>query len=146
MNKIKSMLISSVATFLTFFLLVSAAQADVAVVVGAGSGVSSISARDAKKIFLGKTKKLPDGSDAAPVYQPDASATHAAFRDKVLRKSASQLKSYWSKKVFSGKGTPPKEMADDAAVKAYVSSTAGGIGYIDAAAVDGSVKVLLTVK
>ena len=127
-------------------LFTGTALADVAVVVGASSGLTSISAGDAKNIFLGKADKLPDGSAAVPVYQPEDSAVHGAFRDAVLKKNASQLKAYWSKLVFSGKGNPPKEVDNGAAVKAHVTSASGGIGYIDASEVDGSVKVVLTVK
>jgi hypothetical protein len=45
--------------------------------------------------------------------------------------------------VFTGKGTPPKEVADDAAVKSFVATTPGAVGYIDESKVDASVKVLL---
>jgi len=132
--------------FFGAFFLTGTALADVVVVVGANSGVTTISTGDAKNIFLGKSDKLADGTAAVPVYQAESSAAHGAFRDTVLGKNASQLKAYWSQLVFSGKGNPPKEVDNSATVKAHVASTPGGIGYIDASEVDGSVKVLLTVK
>lgn len=54
-------------------------------------------------------------------------------------------KAYWSKMIFSGKAVPPKELANDAAVKAHVKANPDAVGYIDAASVDGSIKVLLRV-
>ena len=47
--------------------------------------------------------------------------------------------------MFSGKGQPPREVGDDAAVKAWVASNPEAIGYIDGKFVDGSVKVLFII-
>lgn len=130
------------------FLLTSSplTSADVVVIVNKDSGVSSLSASDVKKLFLGKSRTLPGGASAKVVDQPEGAATREEFGSKVLKKSPSQLKAYWSKLIFSGKGAPPQTMDDDAAVKAFVADNANGIGYVDAAAVDDSVTVVLEVK
>jgi len=60
----------------------------------------------------------------------------------VLKKSASQLKAYWSKLLFTGKGTPPKEIGSDAEMVSLVASNPNMIGFVDAAAVNDSVKVV----
>jgi len=119
--------------------------ADVAVVVNPGSGVTSLSDSQAKALFLGKSKKFPNGSKATPVDQKEGSSTRTTFNKKVLKKSDSQVKAYWSKMVFSGKASPLKSVADDAAVKAFVAGTSGAVGYIDSSQVDGSVTVVLTI-
>ncbi len=84
------------------------------------------------------------GESAIPVNSKAATAARIEFEQKVLKKSASQIKAYWSKRVFSGKGKPPKEVDNDAAVIAFVAANAGAIGYVDAASVDASVNVLKT--
>lgn len=123
--------------------LVSAlAIAETAVIVSASNGNTSIDKTAISKIFLGKTKSFPNGLQAIPVDQNDNSATRDAFNSNVLGKSGSQLKSYWSRLIFTGKGTPPKQAGNDADVKKYVAANPDSIGYIDASAVDGSVKVL----
>jgi len=121
------------------------ALAEVAVIVNPGSGVTSLSESQAKALFLGKTKKFPNGSKATPVDHKEGSSTRTAFNKKVLKKSDSQVKAYWSKMVFSGKASPPKSVADDAAAKAFVAETGSAIGYIDGSQVDGSVTVVLTI-
>ena len=129
-----------------FFLLLSSSSilcsAEVAVIVSSNNGNSNISAADISKVFLGKSKSFPDGSQAIAIDQNDDSAARKEFNDKVLGKSDSQLKSYWSRLIFTGKGTPPKQLANDTAVKAAVAGNPGMIGYIDASAVDGTVKVV----
>jgi ABC-type phosphate transport system substrate-binding protein len=106
--------------------------------------VGTLSADQVAKIFMGKSKAFPDGSTAVPIEQSEGSAARDAFHRKVTGKDAAQLKAYWSRLIFSGKGQPPKDVGDDAAVKAAVASTPGAIGYLDAALVDGSIKVVLT--
>ncbi len=127
-------------------LAAGAAQAGIAVIVNPQAGVEQLSKAQVKAIFLGKRKKLPSGEAAQPVNQDEASPLYAAFAKKVLGKSPARLKSYWSAQIFSGRATPPKAVGGDDAVKRFVASTPGGIGYVDSAAVDGSVRVVLEVE
>lgn len=120
-------------------------RAELAVIVNPANAESALTADQAKDIYLGKTKKFPSGGEAVPVDQKDGSPARAGFYTKVVGKDESQLKAYWSKLIFSGKGTPPTAVDGDADVKAWVAKNPGGVGYVDKAAVDGSVKVLLTV-
>lgn len=138
--KLRNLTILLAAVFCTNF-----AFAEVAVIVNPGSGVSSLSDSDVKRIFLGKSKKLGSGK-AAPVDSKEGSAAREAFYTKVVGKDAAQLKSYWSTMIFSGKGTPPKEVGGDADVVKHVAKNPGAIGYVDASAVDGSVKAVMKVK
>lgn len=118
------------------------ASAEVAVIVSASNGNTSLDQDTIARVFLGKSKNFPDGSQAVPVDQNSGSATREAFSSTVLGKSSSQLKAYWSRLIFTGKGTPPKESGDDAAVKDLVAKNPNLIGYVDSSVVDGSVKVV----
>jgi ABC-type phosphate transport system substrate-binding protein len=77
-----------------------------------------------------------------PVDQPESAAIRAEFYKKVTDKDASQVKSLWSKLVFTGKATMPKEAADSAAVKKMVAADPKAIGYIEKSALDASVKAV----
>lgn len=136
------------ATLLAASLLAAgaAARAEVVVVVSAKSGASAISAEQAADIFMGKTNTLPGAGTAVPVDQNDASAVRDEFYQKVTGKNATQVKAYWAKQIFTGKGQPPKEVGDSAGVKALVAGNPNLIGYIDKAALDATVKQLLSVK
>lgn len=124
-------------------LLISAGvQAETAVIVN-NANADTLTKTQVAKIFLGKSKKFPNGTQAIPVDQSDASASRGEFNSSILGKSASQLKSYWSRLIFTGKGTPPKDAGSDADVKGLVANNPNIIGYIDAAQVDESVKVIL---
>ncbi len=139
----KTFIISVIA--LSLAAVIGVVQAEVAVIVHPSSGVDSLSEDDVARLFLGKTKSFPNGNQAVPINQNEGSATRDKFNEAVCKKNASQYKAYWSQLVFTGKGTPPKEGGDDAAVKALVAATPNAISYIDASAVDASVKVVFKV-
>ncbi len=120
----------------------AAAYAETAVIVSASNGNGTLDQDTIARIFLGKTSRFPDGSQAIPVDQNEGSAVRDGFNDAVLGKSSSQLKAYWSRLIFTGKGTPPKESGSDADITALVAKNPNLIGYVDSAAVDASVKVV----
>ena len=131
------------STLVALTLFVGAVQADIAVVVNPANA-NAVSADDLNRLFLGRASSFADGSKATPLNQAEGQAARDEFDNKVLSRSSAQLKAYWSKLVFTGKGTPPKELSDDAAVKAAVAADASAIGYISSASVDSSVKVIAT--
>ncbi|MEH0165339.1 hypothetical protein ABT392_10745 [Paucibacter sp. JuS9] len=140
MNKFKRL------AFLAGFALAGVgAQAQVAVIVNSKNAAASMTADQVASIFLGKSSTLPNGATAAAVDQAESAAVREHFYSKVTGKQAAQVKAAWSRIVFSGKGTPPKEMANSAEVKKFVAANPDAIGYIEKSAVDGSVKVVLTV-
>ncbi|AGA84962.1 hypothetical protein PSCT_00415 [Pseudomonas sp. SCT] len=117
--------------------MVSLAQAEVAVIVNPGAAKAP-SQSEVANIFLGKDKSMKG------VDQAGWTPAKEAFYAGVTSKNESQLKSYWSGLIFTGKGQPLPTVADDAAVVAKVAAEADAIGYVDSAAVNGSVKVLFT--
>ena len=104
-------------------------QADVVLIVNESVAIDSIKKKDAKKVFLGKSKKFSDGSKVVIVIQKKGD-THKEFVKAVVGKSSSQYKTYWKKLVFTGKGKQPKTVKSDADVLAYVARTKGAMGYI----------------
>jgi ABC-type phosphate transport system substrate-binding protein len=81
-----------------------------------------------------------------PVDQSESAAVRTEFYKKVTDKDPSQVKSLWSKLVFTGKASMPKEVADSAAVKKAVAADPKAIGYIEKSAVDASVKAVYTAQ
>lgn len=139
MNLFKLKLVS----FIGATLISASCLADTAVIVHP-SNANALDKAAISKIFLGKVKSYSDGGTIIAINQLEGSPVRAAFDETVLGKSSSQIKSYWSKLMFTGKGTPPQEVKDDTEVKQLVAANPSIIGYVDSALVDDSVKVLLT--
>lgn len=127
-------------------LLTPVAKADEAVVMGANSDIGPLTQAQVRELFLGMISSLPDGATAVLVDLPESSPARNDFYLKVTNKTAAQASALWAKLYFTGRGVPPLEAQSTAEVKALLNRTPGSIGYIDAAAVDRSVKVIFIVK
>lgn len=114
------------------------ALAEVVVVVNPKAAEPSMTKEQVAQFFLGKSSAM------TPIDQADGAAIRTEFYKKVADKDAAQAKALWSKLVFTGKATMPKEVADSAAVKAAVAANPKAIGYIEKSAVDSTVKVVFT--
>lgn len=121
-------------------LLGSLCAADIVVVVNPDSGVKSLSQDDAINIFMGRYKQLPSGITALPV---DLQQARAAFYQKLVGKTLAEINSYWARLVFSGQGSPPRQLTSAEEVIDAVSNNRGAIGYLDRQYVDDRVRVVL---
>lgn len=125
-------------------LAAQGARAEVVVIVSAKNPCGALSAAQVGDIFLGNSASFPAGAAATPVDQADGSPARELFYSKALDKSPAQVKAYWSKMIFTGKGRPPKEAGDNAAVRKLVADSGSAIGYVERSAVDASVKVVFS--
>ena len=97
-----------------------------------------------KKIYLGKKKSFSNGRTAIVFGPIDSDPALAEFNEKVMEKSNSQIKAYWSKVIFTGAGTPPMQTPASEMIS-EVSSNPDAIGYVDRSLVTDAVKVAMTI-
>lgn len=141
MNYLVNRLVAKAVTFLLFWGASSLVWAEVSVIVHP-SVAESASASDIERLYLGKTKSLSGGTRVEPLNLAKGNAARDEFNQKVLKKSDSQLKSYWSRLVFTGKAQPPKEVTSEAEAIKLVASDPKAIAYVNSAAVSSEVKVI----
>ncbi len=108
------------------------------------SNLSDFDHSTIKKIYLGKKKSFSNGRTAIVLSVSNSDPVMTEFNQKVMDKSNSQIKAYWSKIIFTGAGTPPQEMASASEIISSITSNADAIGYIDASVVTDAVKVVAT--
>ncbi|MEW6982191.1 phosphate ABC transporter substrate-binding protein [Colwelliaceae bacterium 6471] len=124
-------------------LTINQAAAEVAIVVHPSNN-SSFDQSTIKKIFLGKTKSFSNGRSAILLSASPKDPVTEEFNEKVIGKSSNQVNAYWSKMIFTGKGTPPQEMSSTDAIISAISANPDAIGYVDASAATSAVKVVAT--
>jgi ABC-type phosphate transport system substrate-binding protein len=120
---------------LALSLVSGTALADVVVVVSAKSPITALSKSQVADLFSGRTRLFPNGLLAVPIDQADGSITRDEFY-------TAQIKAYWSKIIFTGRGQPPKTVSSSAEVKKRLLENPAAIGYIEDKMVDDSVRVL----
>ena len=118
------------------------ASADVVAIVSAKSSVKTLTPNQVADIFLGRVSRFPNGLLAVPVDLRDGSAERDQFYARITGKTPAQLKAYWSKIIFTGRGQPPKAVSTDLDVKKFIAANESAIGYIDIALLDDSVRAL----
>ena len=141
MIRLISIVLCSVVAFWS-----NAAEADLAVVVSVDNPANSISEEELASVFLGKSRQLKGGTKVVPIDQLEGESPREEFYNRIIRKSQSQLNSYWSRLIFAGKGRPPYAVSNDQEVLEFVSANPNMIGYVDVDAVNDSVKVILTIQ
>lgn len=119
-------------------LLSAPAHAELVVIVSAKASMPPAEA--ICQAYLGKTK-LP-----APVNMPEKHAARDQFYAKACHKDPAQVRSIWSKLIFTGGGTPPQEAESEQEMKKVVAADPARIGYIDKKDVDASVKIVATLN
>jgi ABC-type phosphate transport system substrate-binding protein len=117
-------------------------EADVVTVVSSKSPIAALSKADVADIFLGKVIRVAEGEPAVPIDQPESSGAREEFYRETTGKSPAQLKSHWSKILFTGRGQPPRMVPNGAEVKKALAANPFAIGYIEDTEIDPSVRVL----
>lgn len=112
------------------------------VIVNPGNPVGAIDRDFLRRAYLRKTSEWGSGGAIHPIDLPRAQPSRGRFAKDVLHKTPSQLRSYWSQQVFSGKGTPPPEAKSTAAAIAAVLQDPAAVAYIPADLDPGGAKVL----
>jgi ABC-type phosphate transport system substrate-binding protein len=114
------------------------ARADVVVIVSAQSTTTSLGSAQIARIFQGKSNIMTPVDIRAP------SGTRNEFYRKVVGSDA-HVRAEWSKLLFTGKVSAPKEL-DAAEVVRAVAANPNAIGYVDRTFVNMTVKIIYTVK
>ncbi len=124
----------------------AAESAGIVVIVNPQSGVEKLSKDEVIDIFLGRYRKLPDGRVALPIDVAESSTARARFYQMLVKKSTSEMSSYWARLVFSGQTSPPFQVPDARTALELVQSSPNAIAYVDRSAVSADVKVVFELK
>ena len=123
-------------------LTAGAAVADVVAVVSSKSAITTLSKTQIADIFMGRVSHFPGGETATAIDQEEGSPARDEFYQALIGKSAPQLKAYWSKIIFTGRGQPPRTVADGVEMKRFIAMNPTAIGYLDEKFVDASLRAL----
>lgn len=122
-------------------LFSTSAMADL-VVIGNIAGPNSLKQSQVKRLFLGKSKKLPNGEYVKLIELQNGNASRIAFHKKNTERTEAQLQSSWSRLIFTGKADAPTQVDDFKSVIGEVEAATNAIGYIEESMVTANIKVL----
>ena len=112
------------------------------VVIGHPDNAATLDKETLQRLYTGRS----NSGNAVPLNLSDQQSLRAQFDEKALGRSSSQVKAFWSKLVFTGKGTPPKEVNSESEMISLISATPNLIGYVSANTDTTGVKVLMNIE
>lgn len=129
-------------------LLSSSIQGAVAedfyVIANIGNQTSQVSKGELKNIYLGY-KTLWNGNKILPARLGDHSPATTEFVKNVVGKTVGEYTSFWRRRLFSGRGIPPKRFVSEQEVSQFVGNNPNGIGFVSNPPKDKNIKVLTVV-
>lgn len=120
--------------------------AELAVIVSTRSAVTMLRAEQVAEIFLSQANRFPDGTEVVAIDQNVGSPLRDEFYGKVARRSPALMKAHWSRLIFTGRGQPPAEVENSAAMRKLIADNPSMIGYVERSALDASVRAVLIVR
>jgi len=116
-------------------------------VVNKGNSSSSLTKSDAKRLVLGQTISWPGGGKVVLVMKPEQSADRASVLQKVCGMSEAEYTRYEMQVVFAGRPAAAVQIeTSSAAVKSFVKSNPGAVGFVHHSEVDGDLKAVLSIE
>ena len=137
-------MLSSKLLIVLVFVFSFNAVADIAVVTNLKNDFA-LSKEQIHDLFLGVKEAFPNGSPAKPVDQHEGTLRNEFYK-KIADKDESDMNAYWANLIFTGNGRPPKMMNGNDEIKKYIRENPEGIAYLDATAVDASMRTVFVLK
>ena len=121
----------------------SGSSSALVVVVNRDSSIQTISPSQARRLFLGKSIKLPNGLRAKlATLEP----LQTQFNQQALKRTDAQVDAAWSRLKFSGRAREPKAFTSAEALIQFIASSPNAIGYVSAADLTDQVREVLLVR
>lgn len=127
------------------YMLCAHARADITVIVHPDSPVSSIDADTVARLFMKKTGEV-NGVALTPLDLHKDTDVRRDFYQLVAHRTPDYMLSYWTRLVFTGRGSPPAYVSSEDEMLFQVSRQKNLIGYVDSSKVSDKVKPILVVR
>jgi hypothetical protein len=115
-----------------------------AVIAGPDTPAQALDNADVARIFERKQTFWPDGQRIHPVNLPPTDPLRQRFSTAILGQAPEALVAYWRERYFHGV-LPPHVLASENAVRLFVESTPGAIGYVSGCLPGAPLHTLLVV-
>ena len=106
-----------------------AASADVILVTAAQNPIDELDTRQVRSLYKGRLSSI-NGRTLKPVNAAPGSVDRTEFLKKMLDANELEYTGYWHVRRYSGQGTPPAEVNDQAELFERVIQEPDQVGYL----------------
>lgn len=100
------------------------------VVISQESSVTTLTQKQVKSLFLGRSKFLPDETRVFTIDHAVESEQRADFYLALTGKNIADIDAYWARLKYSGRATPPQPVASTEQIIQLLNSKVGTIAYL----------------
>lgn len=116
--------------------------ADIQIVCNENIPVDSLTKKELRDIFLGKTIEWENEEKVTLAIVKDK-ALHKTFLKEYISMTPSKFRTYWKQMIFTGKSSSsPKPLKTEDDLVKFVAETEGAIGYVSSEIQADEVKIL----
>ena len=112
------------------FNLNAGEPSDFVVIVHKSNPIKALDKNKLSEIFLKKVQVWENNEMILPIELKEDAPVRITFSTKIHEKKVSKIKAYWQKQIFSGRGIPPPEKANDLEILKYIEENPNAIGYV----------------
>ena len=100
------------------------------VVANPQAGLQSLSRGDVINIYMGRNRSLPNSGIALPLDINSNYAEKAKFYKKLINRDLPEVNSYWTRVMFSGDASPPRQVDTFEDIRELIKNNKGAIAYL----------------
>ncbi|MCH7676285.1 MAG: hypothetical protein E2O79_05730 [Caldithrix sp.] len=128
--------------FIQLTLAIGPAAGQVAIIVNKEAAVRDITKDELKSVYFGELQQWKDGDEIVLTDRKDNDVIAMKFYDDFLGRNQRKVRKLWLRKVLRGEIRPPESFNTDGGIIKFVAENKEAIGFVSAASVKNSVRVL----
>ena len=128
--------------FIQLTLAIGPAAGQVAIIVNKEAAVRDITKDELKSVYFGELQQWKDGDEIVLTDRKDNDVIAMKFYDDFLGRNQRKVRKLWLRKVLRGEIRRPESFNTDGGIIKFVAENKEAIGFVSAASVKNSVRVL----
>ncbi|MDH5553480.1 MAG: hypothetical protein OEX82_09155 [Nitrosomonas sp.] len=116
--------------------------ADIVVIANPASEITQLTRRQVVDIYMGRAPIMSNGQRLQPYDNAEETAIREAFYHQLIGKTLASVNAYWAGLLFAGRASPPRQVADSAAMLKIIEGNPNAIGYVATKDLDAHANVV----
>lgn len=129
-----------------FFTAITSFAGSINVIVNKSVKLESLDKDTIKAIYMARRNEFPGGQKVVALDASEENALYEKFYNNVLHKNVADINAYWSRKLFTGGGSPPRQIGSREELIEMVANNPQFIAYVEGDVSSEKVKVVYTSK
>jgi hypothetical protein len=131
--------------FTLIALLPLIGHAELVVVAGSQSPITSLTENEVRQLFSGQLRSI-GGQRVQPLDLTATDNNRETFYRSLMGRSPDQMRAYWTRLIFTGQGQPPREVSNARELATLATSSPEYIGYLPASEVSNNLRIIYRLR